>query len=101
METVSACIQGSSSSQAEVKLPTPTSSMRTKTEHLNEIDRAHQNVLVLIDELTRTRRNVPTGSYIHTRLIRSVDALSQVRRDLEFTFHSLEQNGYSEMRWSS
>lgn len=65
---------------------------------MQELDRAHFKVLEAMAMVTRTRRNVPFGSGTHERLKRVEAALGSVRQELEFEFHSLEQNGYGEKR---
>lgn len=70
--------------------------VRTKAEHLNEIKSAHRKVLETIDQIVRTRRNVPIHSYIFIRLKQAHGALSRVRTELEFTFDWMDQHGYGE-----
>lgn len=70
--------------------------MRTKSEHLNEIKSAHRKVMEAIDQIIRTRRNVPIHSYIFIQLKQAHGALSRVRTELEFTFDWMEQHGYGE-----
>lgn len=68
--------------------------MRTKGQHLDEIERQFKKAKDLRDSIRVTRTNVPAGSTIHRRLKRTEDALHDIINDLEFTFHSLDQNHY-------
>ena len=68
--------------------------MRTKEQHLTEIERAHALVKDALAQLVLTRRNVPMQSSVYQRLARSANELYAIRRDLELTFQALQQNGY-------
>ena len=75
------------------------SSLRTKTEHLGEIDRAHTRVLQVLQIVVYTRRNVPMGSYIHARLTRTEKELSAVLRDLKANSSRWMREGNPKFAW--
>lgn len=112
MNSVSTCINGPSSPGTTEPAPAtaprganldyPESpSMRSKEDHLTELEAAYGLIRDAMQRIRATRMNVPMGSHVHKRLARHEEELFEVRGGVWFTFQTLAQNGYGDDRRAS